>query len=569
MPDEMFGQGETLTRDDPTSPGRSPSAGSPTPIPPAVDPSDPTMSIDGTRPKDEPISTNSRFPGANATRDQQPSDDLPTRDGRPVGTDRSSVDDKPSESDQPASPDPSLPRYADGTPLDPRAPRFKDGTPVEVEMLQGTHSKHLAQFVSVAPGNYAILVKGLGYARAGNNRLYAFDMRAHMEGRPTEPYDGIPFFGWGADIDVDAMLASDGIDEFVDEPGDPGEIRQDGLDAEAVPDGGDALTTLAPDQRAIANALINNGDDPDATIHQVRKLIHSEGDVTPEVDVRPKLRQLAAESTGDRAAAKHRERVTESIRKRAESEDWSAGRILEELHRSRSHLQRDDRNNVEVALWFLPFLAAAGGGGTVRPARALVWLSTVLGGLGLGVILNLPGDTPQEESPAIGKAAPGSRARTKSKDEESETVTVYRVESGSSVGSNRSNLRILVDSDGGVTILRPDKKMLYLNFDQRQRAIEFLSEKVLFPNQAGDFLPDPVIKSFKVPREFVDRIRQNAIKQRDVRKFQASRSRPQIDDPKKAPDQFGLPEPWIKELRRQIIEGTGRKEIPDEFEIRH
>ena len=75
-------------------------------------------------------------------------------------------------------------------------------------MLQGKHPEHHARFVAVVPGNYAILVKGLGYARAGDGGLHAFDMGVYMEGRETEPWQGIPFFGWGADIDVGAMIAS-------------------------------------------------------------------------------------------------------------------------------------------------------------------------------------------------------------------------------------------------------------------------------------------------------------------------------------------------------------------------
>ncbi len=45
--------------------------------------------------------------------------------------------------------------------------------------------------------NAAVLAVNGAYARDGNGGLYAFDMRAYM--------DGIPFFGFGADLDLNAF----------------------------------------------------------------------------------------------------------------------------------------------------------------------------------------------------------------------------------------------------------------------------------------------------------------------------------------------------------------------------
>ena len=207
--------------------------------------------------------------------DQTPADELSGLGDQPSTDDQFSVDHQASNDDQPA-------------PLDPRAPRFKDGMPLEVEMLQGSHPEHMAQFVSVAPGCYAVLLKGLGYARAGDGGLYAFDMRAYMDGIPPEPYSGIPLFGWGADLDVDAFLASIGEEEFADELG---EISKDGGQAA---DGEDALAALTPDQREIAGALIDNVADPSAAILQARERIYSEGENIPGAEARPDLLQLAA-----------------------------------------------------------------------------------------------------------------------------------------------------------------------------------------------------------------------------------------------------------------------------------
>ena len=111
---------------------------------------------------------------------------------------------------------------------------------LEVEMLQGSHPEHTARFVSVAPGNYAVYLKGLGYARDGNGGLYAFDMGAYMDDTPTEPDMGIPFFGWGADLDVNVFLDDTG-DE--DEDGGSGEVQEDDFDATAT----DFETNVGPD----------------------------------------------------------------------------------------------------------------------------------------------------------------------------------------------------------------------------------------------------------------------------------------------------------------------------------
>ncbi|MCH7692821.1 MAG: hypothetical protein IID50_05195, partial [Proteobacteria bacterium] len=237
-----------------------------------------------------------------------------------------------------------------------------------------------------------------------------------------------------------------------------------------------------------------------------------------------------------------REIVTETLRKQAEEEGWSASRILTELHKARNGLPFDDRKNIEVAGWFLPFVAAAGKGGGAAVGAALAeGLGAFLAALGLAGVLSLSGDTPREEADT--------------EDDESETVTVYRVEGA-------KNARIMIDEAGGVTILRPDKKMLFIGLENRDRAIEFLKKKII----RG--LPDAVIKSFEVRKGFADRIRQSAIDEDEARKNDPQQLLPRRVDQTVARDQFGVPKGWIEEFRRQIVQGTGKVETPEDVGIK-
>ncbi|MFQ5620073.1 MAG: hypothetical protein ACE5FR_14005, partial [Rhodospirillales bacterium] len=238
---------------------------------------------------------------------------------------------------------------------------------------------------------------------------------------------------------------------------------------------------------------------------------------------------------------KLREIVTETLGKRAEEEGWSASRILTELHKARNGLPFDDRKNIEVAGWFLPFVAAAGEGGAATVGAALAeGLGAFLAALGLAGVLSLSGDTPREEADT--------------EDDERETVTVYRVE-------GVKNARILVRENGTVLIVGNDKKVLFLNFGQRKRAEEFLQQRLL----TG--FKDSVLKSFNVEREFLDDVRRQAIPSDERRESPAKMQKPIRVDETKAPDQFGLTEGDIQELRRFIVQGTGRVETPADLNI--
>jgi len=65
------------------------------------------------------------------------------------------------------------------------------------------------------------------------------------------------------------------------------------------------------------------------------------------------------------------------------------------------------------------------------------------------------------------------------------------------------------------------------------------------------------IKSFEVPQSFLVELRAAAVEQRLARQFPG---RPQIADPTKAADQFGLRAAQIQKLRDAIIQGSGRIE---------
>ena len=67
-------------------------------------------------------------------------------------------------------------------------------------------------------------------------------------------------------------------------------------------------------------------------------------------------------------------------------------------------------------------------------------------------------------------------------------------------------------------------------------------------------LPGAKIKSFEVPKSFLDDLRAAAVPERMARQFP---NRPIIVDPTKAADQFGLRAEQIKALQKAIIQGTG------------
>jgi hypothetical protein len=105
----------------------------------------------------------------------------------------------------------------------------------------------------------------------------------------------------------------------------------------------------------------------------------------------------------------------------------------------------------------------------------------------------------------------------------------------------------LIDAAGNVGIT--GKKTLYINFGSEARAREFLERRF-----AQGFRND-VIKTFKVPSTYVDRLRNTAVPEAlaGVR-----RDAPIAVDLSKAPDQFGLQtRSQIDDLLDNIIPGSG------------
>ena len=131
-----------------------------------------------------------------------------------------------------------------------------------------------------------------------------------------------------------------------------------------------------------------------------------------------------------------------------------------------------------------------------------------------------------------------------------ETVTVFRVEGA-------GNERIVLGGNGGVDIPEVlvrsgEERNLFLNFGDEARAQEFLQQRL------AQF-SDSAIKAFDVPKSFLDDLRMTAVPQAIRGQFP---NRPVIADPTKANDQFGLSRLQIEQLRKVIVQGTGRTVPP-------
>jgi filamentous hemagglutinin len=73
--------------------------------------------------------------------------------------------------------------------------------------------------------------------------------------------------------------------------------------------------------------------------------------------------------------------------------------------------------------------------------------------------------------------------------------------------------------------------MLFLNFGSKARAEQFLATRL----QQG--MPGTRMKSFEVPKSFLDDLRASAVPESMAKQFPG---RPLVVDPTKAVDQFGL-----------------------------
>jgi len=121
-------------------------------------------------------------------------------------------------------------------------------------------------------------------------------------------------------------------------------------------------------------------------------------------------------------------------------------------------------------------------------------------------------------------------------------VRVFRVE-------GTPNTRIIIGTTGQVAI--EGTQTLFLNFGSRARAERFLNQRL------AQGMPGASIRSFVVPQSFLDDLRNAAVPERLARQFP---DRPIVVDVTKAPDQYGLKPEQVDELRRVIIQGTGREE---------
>lgn len=141
-----------------------------------------------------------------------------------------------------------------------------------------------------------------------------------------------------------------------------------------------------------------------------------------------------------------------------------------------------------------------------------------------------------------------------------EFVRVFRVE-------GKCNERLHIDPSGRVEVPKistcksdtssESERLLYLNFGNEGRAQRFYKQRL---NQFSD--NTFAIKSFDVPKSFLDELRTIAVPEhkRSSNKENPVIADPRKSDPKKGPDQFGLPPKQIKRLREMIIPWSGHKE---------
>ncbi|MDZ4115331.1 MAG: RHS repeat-associated core domain-containing protein, partial [Xanthomonadaceae bacterium] len=119
-------------------------------------------------------------------------------------------------------------------------------------------------------------------------------------------------------------------------------------------------------------------------------------------------------------------------------------------------------------------------------------------------------------------------------------TTVFRVEGA-------ANQRLFIGAAGDVRVAGDN--MLFLNFGDAARAESFLATRL------GQGFSDSAMKSFQVPSSFVDFLARSAVPENLARQFPNS---PLAVDATKATNQFGLRPAQIEELRKVIIQGSGR-----------
>ncbi|MFC5268522.1 DNRLRE domain-containing protein [Kribbella qitaiheensis] len=131
------------------------------------------------------------------------------------------------------------------------------------------------------------------------------------------------------------------------------------------------------------------------------------------------------------------------------------------------------------------------------------------------------------------------KAAAKLADDAAKNVTVYRVE-------GVANTRLSIGTAGDVSI--HGDSMLYLNFGDRARALEYLAQKQAQPGMA-----DAVLKSFEVPQSYADSLFARAVPQRGG----AGAPIQQVDI-RRTDRSLGLASSEFADLACAIIAGSGR-----------
>ena len=180
-------------------------------------------------------------------------------------------------------------------------------------------------------------------------------------------------------------------------------------------------------------------------------------------------------------------------------------------------------------------------------------MNNLFGGSLAGMVINgLTGKSSLEEiSDKYDQTKFGCLLFGSAKTVEPGTVRVFRVEGG-------INERITIGKNGEV-VIQGKSKTLFLNFGDEQRAMEFLQKRL------SQGMSDATIKSFEVPKSFVNKIRTSAVLESEASKFPG---RPILVDVTKAGDQYGLRSKQILELENNIINKSGKISVPKEGGIK-
>jgi hypothetical protein len=185
-----------------------------------------------------------------------------------------------------------------------------------------------------------------------------------------------------------------------------------------------------------------------------------------------------------------------------------------------------------------PLLITAKNGGKALVEAALI----AIPGAGEAGLVERAAVEATFAEPLLAEAAAAERAAASAA---ADAQTIFRVEGG--IIPNASKLRFQAGDGGTVSIAGDD--MLFVNLGQEGRALEFLAKR----GETAELV------RFDVTPEFAARLRSAAVPQRLGRQFPG---RPQIVDPTRAPDQFGIPSSMFRDLLDNIVPGTFRRGRP-------